>query len=297
MTIEAVRELATRLQVASGAYAALGAALDAHANGSKLDPSVRDEIHRLLAAHGADSILEEVGPASLAPVIAEIRATLYHGARLAAGPADPGWKHADAQVLRDQGVVSGVFPGMWKQNVVPALDGLGERLESGGVFLDVGVGIAAIAIGMARTWPSLRVVGVDLWAPALTIARENVRASNLEGRIELREQSIQDLPDRDAFDLAWLPITFIGNAILKPAVQRIHEALRPGGWLLMPCINPAVNAAMTSFVRLRTLLWGGSPLLPAEGEALLSDSGYAEVKTLKGAPNAFNVMVAARRRR
>lgn len=55
----------------------------------------------------------------------------------------------------------------------------------GASFLEVGVGVAAIAIEMARLWPSLRVVGIDGWAPALAVARENVRATDLASRIEL----------------------------------------------------------------------------------------------------------------
>jgi ubiquinone/menaquinone biosynthesis C-methylase UbiE len=296
MTIEAVRELATRLQVACGAYAALGAALDAYANGREIATLVKDEIGRLLAIHATEGILDSVPPDALQPVIAEIRTTLYHGANLAGGQTRaPGWLHTEAEVLRDQGTVSAAFPAMWKQNVIPRLEGLADRLEAGGAFLDVGVGVAAIAIAMARIWPKVRVVGIDFWQPALAIARENIRTAKLEHRIQLREQPVQELSDSGAFDLVWLPVTFIGTAILHRAVERIWRALRPGGWLLIPCINPSAPPTHSAFVRLRTTLWGGTPLLPTEGEALLKDAEYVEPITLGGALNAFNVMVAGRR--
>ena len=73
--------------------------------------------------------------------------------------------------------------------------GLSERLASSGAsFLDVGVGVGVIAVGMAHELPALRVVGVDPYAPALALARDRERR-RLEARAELREQRGEDIPD------------------------------------------------------------------------------------------------------
>jgi len=55
---------------------------------------------------------------------------------------------------------------------------------------------------MARKWPTLRVVGLDVWGPSLALARQNVAAAGLQDRVELREQSADELPDDRAFDLS-----------------------------------------------------------------------------------------------
>ena len=75
-------------------------------------------------------------------------------------------------------------------------------LERPGTFLDVGTGVGRLAIEAARTWPALRVVGIDIWQPALTAARRNVADARLEDRVEVRSQNMLDLSDRASFTLA-----------------------------------------------------------------------------------------------
>jgi ribosomal protein L11 methylase PrmA len=54
---------------------------------------------------------------------------------------------------------------------VPSLDRLSQGLGSpNGSFLDVGVGTAGLAIAMANLWSSLKIVGIDPWAPSVTLA-------------------------------------------------------------------------------------------------------------------------------
>jgi release factor glutamine methyltransferase len=52
--------------------------------------------------------------------------------------------------------------------------------------LDVGTGCGAIAIALAREGPFARIVATDLSAEALELARANVGASSLEGKVECR---------------------------------------------------------------------------------------------------------------
>ena len=62
MTIGAVRDLIMRLNVSTGALAALGVALDERMSGVALDPAIKTEIDHLLAALGANKMLEVVIP-------------------------------------------------------------------------------------------------------------------------------------------------------------------------------------------------------------------------------------------
>lgn len=53
------------------------------------------------------------------------------------------------------------------------------------LVIDLGTGSGAIACALARSFPQVSVVGVDISAGALTVARQNVRALGLDGRVRL----------------------------------------------------------------------------------------------------------------
>lgn len=296
MTIEAVRDLVTRLSAATSALAAVGAALDERVSGARLNPAVRAEVDRVWAALAGPQVLDGTTPEELAPILAGIRTTVLQAAKLIFSPTSgPGWTHTERDILQSIGDVSAAFARSLRQTVVPQLAGLSARLESNGAaFLDVGVGVGALAVTMARLWPTLHVVGIDVWAPSLTIARENVKMAELTSRISLREQAVEELSDADAFDLAWLPGFFINDAVIGPAVQRIHRALRPGGWILFGIQSPGPDPLTASLARLRTVLWGGQPRTSAEVEILLKDAGYADVTTLANASSAVATTVGRR---
>ena len=123
-------------------------------------------------------------------------------------------------VLQAAGDISAGFAQGLTRNVAPALEGLSERLaRPGATFLDVGVGVASLAIAMARLCPELRIVGVDPWQPSLRLARENVDRAGLGDRIELREQGGETLEDEAAFDLAWLATAFMPERLIPARLR------------------------------------------------------------------------------
>ena len=106
-------------------------------------------------------------------------------------------------------------------------------------------------------------VGVDVWAPSIAMAREQIGAAGLSDRIVVREQSGQDVPENDTFDLAWVPSLFIPPLALRAIVPRVLGALRPGGWVLVAMANPGTDPLGAAFSRVRTVMWGGPVLAPA----------------------------------
>ena len=209
----------------------------------------------------------------------------------------PGWSHTEANDLQNTVDISAAFPAQWKTAIVPRHETLAERLESAdGTFLDVGVGVGALSIAMATLWPSLRIVGIDRWKPSLAVARERVQRLGLGTRIELRrQQTVEDLADSQVFDLVWLPSVFIGETVVGIALARLYHALRPGGWILFPSVNPAADPLTVAYARLRTVLWGGRPWTPVEAQALLKQAGYAQIQTLPSPPAVLGAMNVARR--
>ena len=116
----------------------------------------------------------------------------------------------------------------------PHVPGLLDRLGSeAGAFLDVGAGVAAVSIAMCRQYPAIRAVGLEPASAPLELARRNVAAAGLNERIELRDRRVEELDDEAAFDVAWLPASFLPADTLATALGTVHRALRPGA-----CCSP-----------------------------------------------------------
>ena len=295
MSIESLREIVANLSASAGALSVLGAELSARTSGTAIHPRLRSHVDEVLQAIGATAALEGLSPEELRPLWFEILHFVQLDNALLAHPdRAPGWTHADNELLQTGGDVTAGFAQVLPR-IAPMLEGLSSRLDGGnGSFLDVGTGVAKLAIGMARRWPSLRVVGIDVWAPSLTLARSNVAAANLQGRIELREQNAEALPDEAAFDLAWIPAPFIPPHAIQRVVERVHRALKPGGWMLFATAKPGGDL-QAALMRLRVSTFGGQISDQQDVEKLLAAAGYTQITPLPGPPRDFKMIVAARR--
>jgi SAM-dependent methyltransferase len=153
--------------------------------------------------------------------------------------------------------------------------------------------VAWLAIEAARLWPALKVVGIDPWEPAMALARKNVADTSMQARVELRQQSIQQFDDREAFTLAWLAGPFIPRAIIEDAVGRISRALKPGGWLVFGLYATPPTPLGAALTTLRVVRGGGHPWTAQEAEQQLRAAGFESVGTFaSGTPI---LLVAGRR--
>jgi SAM-dependent methyltransferase len=297
MSVQALREFINRHNASGAGLAALAAALDAHVSGSPLNSALASRVQELLATLGMGDALENVGVQDMKPLLAELRFTLGLEAKLLYGQTRAaGWNHAEPEILQSAGDVSAGFVQPLARMVVPGLEGLSERLSvPGGAFLDIGVGVASLSIAVARTWPELRVVGIDPWQPSLALARTNVDKAGLRDRIELREQGAENLTDEAAFDLVWVPIPFIPEPVIRTAYERAQRALRPGGWMLISAVNSNVDPQSAALWKLRSTLFGNGQTDSDSAEKLLRAVGLVEVHTLPSPPGGFIALVAARR--
>jgi precorrin-6B methylase 2 len=294
MTAEPLREVVGRLTASTTAVSAIGAVLNARLNGPEIPSSVQAPLDEILDGLGVRVALQELSPVAIRQILGELRAALLEAtARVNSAPS-VGWKPDDARMLQAAGDVSAGFPVLLSK-FVPLLDGLSARLQSeDACFLDVGVGVAALAIEMARLWPALRVVGIDVWAPSLALARQNVKLAGMDHRVELRDQAVQHLADQAIFDLAWIPSAFVSGAVIPEAIQRVRRSLRPGGWLLFAALTTPADPLSASLVRLRAAEWGSSLWATGEVHQLLHQSGFDAVRTLPSPPASVAEFVAGR---
>lgn len=149
-------------------------------------------------------------------------------------------------------------------------------------ILDIGTGVAGLAVAFCSTFPNATVVGLDPWEPALAIARENVAEEGLEDRITLFTTKIESFEDPDGFDLTWLPAFFIPEAVLDDAIERIFAATRPGGTLVVGAPYGSDDDPLAAAVDdLFTVRSGGSVVNTDNMIARLERAGFADVREVE----------------
>ena len=236
-------------------------------------PELVEPVRDVLEAAGLWPGLEEE-PRDL--LRADLRATLLQMADLAArareGTLARGWPHTDPVLLQAQGDMSAGAVPMLVDRLFPML-GLQPR-----DFIVVGAGVASVSIGLCRRLPELRAVAIEPQDAPLELARRNVDEAGLGDRIELRRQLVQEIADEEAFDVVWLPITFLPRDVVETALSVLLRALRPGGVIVTGTLVHSGADLGAAAARLRAALWGGDQLTPDDVERMARDAGYTDVQ-------------------
>lgn len=263
---------AMQLSPAIDALAAIGARARLVEDGIEVDPRVRQLLDDIVAHVVGDEHRDpDVDPA----VLGLVRTLLALGVDLVEHPdRSMGWEHTDIGLLQSIGRLSGAIAGAI--DTASAADAqLHDAMHrTGGVFLDIGTGTGWLAIAIARTFPNLHVVGIDLFEPALDLARCNVRDEGLEDRIELRLQDATELDDVAAYDAIWIALPFIPRSVVPAILDAARRALRPGGVVIPGTFNRSTDPLGQMLTDLRTLRSGGHPWEPAELCDLLASTGF-----------------------
>jgi SAM-dependent methyltransferase len=77
---------------------------------------------------------------------------------------------------------------------IPALDGVTQKLEAGGLVADVGCGQGASTILMAQAYPHSRFVGFDYHAASIEAARESAQRAGVADRVRFDVAKAKDFP-------------------------------------------------------------------------------------------------------
>ena len=158
-------------------------------------PDITTAAQQLLSACGIAGAPGQPVPgvdATTGQQIASLAAApLHQAAALASGRAFS-WSDQSDQALLAQGRASAYGARAFPQLVLPAMGDLGSRLDAPGArMLDIGTGVGALAVAFARVFPQLHVLGIDVLDRPLELARQNIAASDVAGRVTVRKQDVR----------------------------------------------------------------------------------------------------------
>ena len=271
---DSILGVASRLGSSADALAALGALIRIESEDLPVDP----EVHAVLKAIGAELLGADVAIApESAPALGLAQTFFAQGAELLRNPGrSGGWDQVDAGLLQGIGRMSMSVAGA----IRAASEGepaLAEQLSGGARILDIGTGTGWLAIALAEAFPEAQVTGIDVFVPALELARANVSAADLDERVELRQQDALALEESAEFSAVWLPLPFLPAAIVPGVLAAVRGSLRPGGWLVAGTFAPGGQGRLAELLMdLRTVRSGGRPWVADDLLPMLTAAGYAD---------------------
>ena len=120
---------------------------------------------------------------------------------------------------------------------IPALDGVATKLDRGADVADVGCGLGASTIIMAKAFPRSRFTGFDYHPESIAAARERAERAGVADRVRFEVAAAKSYPGRYDFVTFFDCLHDMGDPV--GAAQRAHEALKPGGTVLL--VEPFAN--------------------------------------------------------
>ncbi len=149
--------------------------------------------------------------------------------------AGMGWERYGADMREGQAAFNRpAFTHLLGAEWLPAVPDLHERLSAAPAarVLDVGCGEGWSTIAIARAYPHVRVLGIDLDEPSIVAAREHAAAAGVDGRVEFSHGDAATL-DGAEFDAAIIIEAVHDMANPVPVLRAIRGALRPDAPLIV----------------------------------------------------------------
>jgi 2-polyprenyl-3-methyl-5-hydroxy-6-metoxy-1,4-benzoquinol methylase len=221
-----------------------------------------------------------------------------------------GWHEHDPDLF--EGVERFFRPG-YNANLVdqwiPALDGVGTKLETGARVADVGCGLGASTIIMAGAFPRSRFTGFDYHKASIERACERAAAAGVADRVSFEVATAKDFPGTYDLIACFDCLHDMGDPV--GAAAHIHAALdAEGTWLLVEpkaCdeLEDNLNPVGRLFYSVSTLVCTQASLAQEVGAALGAQAGekrLREVVTQAGftrfrraAETPFNIVLEVRK--
>jgi 2-polyprenyl-3-methyl-5-hydroxy-6-metoxy-1,4-benzoquinol methylase len=166
---------------------------------------------------------------------------------------------------------------------IPALEGVKEKLERGATVADVGCGLGASTVLMAKSYPKSRFFGFDYHDKSIATAKQRAKDAGVADRIEFKVAKAKDYPGAD-YDF----VTFfdclhdMGDPV--GASAHVHRSLKKDGtWMI---VEPAAGDKLEdnmhpigrAFYGASTLLCTPASLSQEVGLALGAQAGEKRLR-------------------
>lgn len=165
---------------------------------------------------------------------------------------------------------------------IPALDGVREKLAAGARVADIGCGLGASTIIMAKAFPRSTFVGFDYHGPSIERARARAVAAGVSDRVRFEVAAAKSFPGTYDFAACFDCLHDMGDPV--GAAAHVRDSLAADGtWMLVePRAGDAVEDNLHPLGRLfysvSTLVCTQASLAQEVGAALGAQAGEARLR-------------------
>ncbi|MGH9613916.1 MAG: class I SAM-dependent methyltransferase [Bryobacteraceae bacterium] len=166
---------------------------------------------------------------------------------------------------------------------IPALDGVEEKLRRGAKVADIGCGLGASTILLAKAYPQSEFFGFDYHSASIDLAREAADREGVAGRIHFEVAPAKAFPGTDYDFVAFFDCLHdMGDP--KGAARHVHSSLkRDGTWMIVePFAEDATEANHNPIGRMfysaSTLLCVPASISQEVGAALGAQAGENRIR-------------------
>ena len=180
------------------------------------------------------------------------------------------------------------LPRIFIDLVLPRLPEFEARLAAGARVLDVGCGAGWAVVQLAERFPDITCVGIDIEPYSVELGRQRIAERQLTDRCEVRQQSVDQLAEQDAYDVvtSFLVVHEIPPALKSGSFKAIARALKPDGYFLIfdevyPETDEALQTMPTRFAALAQwyeMTWGNVVNSRAELDSMCAAAGLRIVE-------------------
>lgn len=166
---------------------------------------------------------------------------------------------------------------------IPALEGVDEKLKTGARVADVGCGLGASTVLMAKHYPKSEFVGFDYHDKSIESAKQRAKDAGVSDRIRFEVAKAKDYPGKD-YDFVTFFDCLHDMGDPKGASAHVRSTLKPDGtWMIVEPfagdkLEDNLNPIGRAFYGASTLLCTPASLSQEVGLALGAQAGEKRLR-------------------